>query len=77
MYLAYSINPLDGRAQALYSMIQEAEISEISLEMIMQCREELTEFNEFLPKWIAYLGNQNSHIALKLLNEAMELSGDA
>ena len=45
--------------------------------MIMQCGEELTEFNEFLPKWIAYLGNQNSHIALKLLNEAMELSGDA
>lgn len=77
LYLTYCVSPLDERAEALYGMIHNAGVKEISLEMIMQCGEELTEVQEFLPKWIAYLGNQNSHIAQVLLNEAIELTDDA
>lgn len=35
LYLTYCANELENRADAMYTMIQEAKVSSISLEMIM------------------------------------------
>lgn len=77
LYLAYCANVLEERPEALYILIQNAGEKNISLEQIMQCGEELPEFGEFLPIWTAYLGNKNSYIAQKLLDEAIELSNNS
>lgn len=77
LYITYCAKPLEERANALYTMIQNARTRDISLEMIMQCGEELPELQAFLPKWIAYLGNQNTYIAQELLNEAIDLTDNA
>lgn len=77
LYLTYCANTLEERSDALYILIQNAGEKDISLEMIMQCGEELPEFDEFLPIWTAYLGNKNSYIAKRLLDEAIELSNNS
>jgi hypothetical protein len=77
LYLTYGANPLEDRSDALYILIQNAGEKDISLEKIMQCGEELPEFHEFLPIWTAYLGDKNSYIAQKLLEEAIELSNNS
>lgn len=77
LYLSYYTNSLNERPEALYVLIQNAGDKDISLEKIMQCGEELPEFDEFLPIWTAYLGNKNSYIAQKLLDEAIELSNNS
>lgn len=77
LYLTYYVNPLNERADALYVLIQNAGEKDISIEKIMQCGEELPEFEDFLPLWIAYLSNKNSYIAQKLLVEAIELSNNS
>ncbi|MFA9465634.1 MAG: hypothetical protein ACERKN_15220 [Velocimicrobium sp.] len=76
LYLTYCANTLEDRSDALYILIQNAE-EDVSLEMIMQCGDELPEFDEFLPIWVDYLGNKNSYFAQRLLEEAMELSNNA
>lgn len=76
LYLSYCANELEERADALYNLIQNARIRDISLEMVMQCGEELPELQEFLPKWIEYLGKQSTYIAQELLNEAINLTND-
>lgn len=76
LYLSYVANELEERADALYIMIQNAKIRDISLEMIMQCGEELPELQQFLPKWMEYLGKQSTYIAQELLDEAINLSND-
>lgn len=76
LYLTYCVTTLEDRAEALYQTIQSTNIRDISLEMVMQCGEELPEFQEFLPKWITYLGKQNTTIAWELLTEAIDLSDD-
>lgn len=77
LYLTYCANTLEERSDAMYLLIQNAREKDISLEMIMQCGEELAEVDEFLPIWTAYLGNKNSYIAQRLLNEAIELSNNS
>jgi hypothetical protein len=77
LYLTYYANSLNERPDALYVLIQNAGDKDISIEKIMQCGEELPEFDEFLPIWTAYLGNKNSYIAQKLLDEAIELSNNS
>lgn len=76
LYLTYCASPLEKRADALYRMIQNAQIKDVSFEMIMQCGDELPEWKEFLPKWIAYLGTQSSQISQILLDEAVDLLDD-
>ncbi|MDL2301978.1 hypothetical protein LJC58_06460 [Lachnospiraceae bacterium OttesenSCG-928-D06] len=73
LYISYCANELEERADALYRMIHNANTRDISLEMVMQCGEELPELQEFLPKWIEYLGKQSTYIAQVLLNEAINL----
>ncbi len=77
LYLTYCANTLEDRSDALYILIHSAGEKDISLEKIMQCGEELPEFDEFLPIWTAYLGNKNTYIAQKLLDEAIELSNNS
>ena len=77
LYLTYYANALIERPDALYVLIQNAGEKDISIEKIMQCGEELPEFEDFLPLWTAYLGNKNSYIAQKLLDEAIELSNNS
>ena len=76
LYLSYCVNELGERADALYRMIQNAKVRDISFEMVMQCGEELPELQEFMPKWIEHLGEQSTYIALELLNEAINLTND-
>ena len=76
LYLSYCANELEERADALYRMIQNAKAKDISLEKVMQCGEELPELQEFLPRWIEYLGKQSTNIAQVLLNEALNLTNN-
>lgn len=77
LYLAYCANTLDERTDALYILILNSREKDITIERIMQCGEELPEFDEFLPLWTAYLGNKDSYIAEKLLDEAIDLSNNS
>lgn len=76
LYLSYCANKLEERADALYIIIQNSRIRDISFEMVMQCGEELPELQQFLPKWIEYLGKQSTYIAQELLDEAINLTYD-
>ncbi len=76
LYLAYQANVLQDRAEALYRMIENSHRSDITLEMMMQNGEELTDITEFLPVWISYLGRISTAYAQNLLKEALELTGD-
>ena len=76
-YLAYCVNDMEERADAIYKMIENSQLSDISLEMVMQNGEELTDIVDFLPIWIEYLGKLTTWNAQKLLKEALELTGDA
>lgn len=76
LYLTYRANDLEERADALYGMFENSHLKDISLEMVMQNGEELTDVTEFLPVWTAYLGKINTPLAQSLLKEALELAGD-
>lgn len=76
LYLAYQANDQVDRAEALYRMIENSHQLDITLEMVMQNGEELTDITEFLPIWIAYLGRISTLFAQNLLREALELTGD-
>lgn len=76
LYLAYQANDQADRAEALYRMIENSHRSDITLEMVMQNGEELTDITEFLPVWTSYLGRISTTYAQNLLKEALELTGD-
>ena len=76
LYLAYRANDLADRAEALYRMIENSHRSDITLEMVMQNGEELTDISEFLQVWTVYLGRITTSYAEKLLKESLELTGD-
>ncbi len=76
LYLAYQANDQVDRAEALYRMIENSHQLDITLEMVMQNGEELTDITEFLPIWIAYLGRISTLFAQNLLREALEATGD-
>lgn len=76
LYLAYQANDLADRPKILYDMIEKSQLEDVTLEMVMQNGEELTDIAEFLPIWTAYLGKISTQIAEKLLKEALELIGD-
>ncbi len=77
LYLIYNGNKLTDRPAFLYNFIQNLQYVDAKLEDIMQLGgRDLPEFDEFLPLWIAYLGNQDSHVADDLLDEALSMAGE-
>lgn len=76
LYLAYQANDQADRAEALYRMFENSQQPDITLEMVMQNGEELTDITEFLPVWTSYLGRISTAYAQNLLKEALELTGD-
>lgn len=76
LYLTYRANDLEVRADALYRMFEKSHLKDVSMEMVMQNGEELTDVTEFLPVWTAYLGKITTSCAQSLLKEALELTGD-
>ncbi len=76
-YLAYHAVPSAKRPEALYGVIANGKEDTVTLEAIMQHGdEELSEFEEFLPSWVAYLGDKTGHDADRLILEAASLLND-
>lgn len=77
LYLIYMGNELEDRPEELFCMMGSFEIYSIRLENIMQMgKEELPEFDEFLTKWIVYLGQNKGKQAEDLLREAQSFVQD-
>ncbi len=73
-YCAYYAVPFEKRPEALYGVIVNAKKDEITLETIMQHGDEgLSDFQDFLTLWIAYLGNKTGRDADRLIWEAVGL----
>lgn len=76
-YCAYQAVLPEKRPEALYGVIVKSEEDAITLEAIMQYGdEELPALEEFLPCWIAYLGDKTGHDADRLIGEAVGLLND-
>lgn len=76
-YCAYHAVPLKSRSETLYRVIVNTKKDEITLEAIMQHGdEELSDFQEFLTLWIAYLGTKTGNAADRLILEAVALLND-
>jgi len=76
-YCAYRAVPLKKRPEALYGIIVNSADSEITLEKIMQHgEEELPDFRDFLPLWIAYLSDKKGREADRFFLEAVGLLND-
>ncbi len=75
-HAAYCVSELLERADHLYNTLSNSGRKDITLEMIMQSGRELPEMDAFLPLWIEYLGGMTTSYAQKLLQEALELTGD-
>ncbi len=77
VYCAYQATVPEKRPEALYGIIVKSEEDEVTLETIMQYGdEELPALEEFLPCWIAYLGDRTGHDADRLIWEAVGLLND-
>ncbi len=77
VYCAYHAVSPAKRPKTLYEVIVNAKKDEITLEAIMQHGdEELPAFEDFLPLWIAYLGDKAGHEADRLILEAVGLLND-
>lgn len=77
VYCAYHAVPPVKRPETLYGIILNAKEDAVTLEAIMQYGdEELPAFEEFLPLWIAYLGDKTGHNADRLISEAVDLLND-
>jgi len=76
-YCTYRAVPPAKRPEALYGVIVNAKNDGITLEAIMQHGdEELPDFDDFLPFWIAYLGDKTGQDADRLILEAVGLLND-
>lgn len=77
LYCAYHAVPSARRPESLYGVILNAQKDTVTLEAVMQHGdEELPEFEEFLPFWIAYLGDKAGRDADRLISEAVDLLDD-
>ncbi len=77
LFLVYTGSSMSYRPAFLYNYMCGLDYVEIKLEDIMQLGDQdLPEFDEFLPLWIDYLGQQNGITADKLLDEALSMAGD-
>ncbi len=73
-YCAYRAAPLEKRPEALYGVIANAGMDEITLETVWQYGdEELPDFQDFLALWISYLEEKTGHDADRLILEAVGL----
>lgn len=76
-YCAYHAASPARRPETLYGIIVNAKEDAVTLEAIMQHgEEELPALEEFLPLWIAYLGDKTGHDADRLILEAVGLVND-
>lgn len=76
-YCAYHAASSARRPETLYGIIVNAKEDAVTLETIMQHGdEELPALEEFLPLWIAYLGDKTGHDADRLILEAVGLVND-
>lgn len=75
-YAAYRVNEAADRPDAVFTMLSNSGLQDITMEKIMQNGEELPGTDGFLKSWIAYLGKRTSAQAQKLLREAVELCND-
>lgn len=73
IYTAYCANKLCDRPECVYTIIKKFEEYQITLEMVMQNKEELPQQEEFLTLWIEYLGNMTTYQSNRLIKEALEL----
>ena len=77
LYLIYMGNNPEVRAEELFCAMSNFQCFSVSLEKIMQLgNHDLPGFQEFLPEWIAYLGNQNGWGVKELLQEAQSMVTD-
>lgn len=76
VHAAYCANELSERPDAVYTMIENAGRTNVTMERVMQSGDELPEIDQFLKLWAAYLGTQTTSKAEKLLKEALELRND-
>lgn len=77
LYLAYMGNILEQRADKLFSIIDNFQCNNISIEDILKIGNRiLPEFNEFVLLWINYLGFQNGNTVEKLLLDAQSMLQD-
>lgn len=76
-YCAYHAVQMETRPEVLYSVIVNAKMNGITLETIMQHgKEELPDFQDFLTRWIAFLGVKTGDDADRLILEAVSLLND-
>ena len=74
LYCAYRATTVKERPEVLYEVFANAGNREITLESIMQHgNEDLPDFQEFLEKWILYLGDKTGYDADRLFLEAVSL----
>lgn len=77
LYLTYMGNELADRPDKIYRMMENFGCHDTSLEHILQTgNEELPQFDEFLARWIRYLGERKSRDAGRLLCEAQTMLQD-
>ena len=77
LFAAYRLKPLTERPAALYGIICNSGIRDITLESLMQNgKKELDQLPEFLKLWIQYLGKNSGPIAERLLTEAAAFQTD-
>lgn len=76
-YCAYHAVSPAKRPEALYEIVANAKMKEVTLETIMQHGdEELPDFQNFLTRWLAYLGVKTGSAADRLILEAVGLLND-
>lgn len=77
LYAAYQAKPLRERPEAVYQVFKNANCSDMKLETLLQAgNTELKEVDEFLPLWIAYLGECRGNQEDSLLSEAVALQNN-
>ncbi len=77
IYCAYHAVSPARRPEVLYGVMVNAKEDAVTLEAVMQHGdEELPGLEEFLPCWIAYLGDKTGHNADCLISEAVGLLND-
>lgn len=76
-YCAYCAVPPNRRTEVLYEISKNVPKDAVTLEALMQHGdEELCNFEDFLPLWIAYLGDKTGYDADRLILEAVGLLND-
>lgn len=77
LYCGYmSTHTSEDRIGDLYDVINNSNVRDITMERLLQHGDELPDFDNFLDKWIGYLGLQQGRLAEALFNESVALMND-